>query len=112
MTGFRKQIWALDRPQNERFMPNDTRSISFQLNHQLAVAMHKTGRINLRRFQDIDPQPPLLHFGNERDELHLCEIWNRDTRGAHHQARNDDASDVYFLVVSTPTTRGDRTDVD
>jgi mannose-6-phosphate isomerase-like protein (cupin superfamily) len=32
--------------------------------------------------------------------------------GANHQARNDDASDVYFLVISTPTTRGDRTDID
>ena len=31
--------------------------------------------------------------------------------GANHQARNDGANDVYFLVISTPTTRGDRTDI-
>jgi mannose-6-phosphate isomerase-like protein (cupin superfamily) len=31
---------------------------------------------------------------------------------ANHQARNDDVSDVYFLVISTPTTRGDRIDID
>ena len=28
-----------------------------------------------------------------------------------HQARNDGESDVEFLVVSSPTTRGDRTDI-
>jgi mannose-6-phosphate isomerase-like protein (cupin superfamily) len=32
--------------------------------------------------------------------------------GSNHQARNDGVSDVYFLVISTPTTRGDRTDID
>ncbi|WP_451977542.1 cupin domain-containing protein [Azospirillum endophyticum] len=31
--------------------------------------------------------------------------------GARHQARNDSDSDVYFLVVSSPSTRGDRTDL-
>jgi quercetin dioxygenase-like cupin family protein len=31
--------------------------------------------------------------------------------GARHQARNDGAADVHFLVVSSPTTRGDRTDL-
>jgi quercetin dioxygenase-like cupin family protein len=30
---------------------------------------------------------------------------------AKHQARNDSDQDVHFLVISTPTTRGDRTDV-
>jgi quercetin dioxygenase-like cupin family protein len=28
-----------------------------------------------------------------------------------HQARNDSDEEVHFLVVSSPTTRGDRTDV-
>jgi quercetin dioxygenase-like cupin family protein len=28
-----------------------------------------------------------------------------------HQARNNDDMDVEFLVVSSPTTRGDRTDI-
>ena len=32
--------------------------------------------------------------------------------GAKHQARNDSDDDVNFLVVSSPTTRGDRTDVE
>ena len=31
---------------------------------------------------------------------------------AIHQARNDGSIDVIFLVISSPTTRGDRTDVD
>jgi len=30
---------------------------------------------------------------------------------ARHQARNEADSDVHFLVVSSPTTRGDRTDI-
>jgi quercetin dioxygenase-like cupin family protein len=30
---------------------------------------------------------------------------------AKHQARNDAESDLHFLVVSSPTTRGDRTDI-
>jgi len=30
--------------------------------------------------------------------------------GARHQARNDSDADVRFLVVSSPTTRGDRVD--
>lgn len=30
---------------------------------------------------------------------------------AKHQARNDSDSDVEFLVISHPTTRGDRTDL-
>lgn len=29
--------------------------------------------------------------------------------GTPHQARNESAEDVDFLVISTPTTRGDRT---
>jgi quercetin dioxygenase-like cupin family protein len=29
-----------------------------------------------------------------------------------HQARNDDSADVHFLVVSSPTTRGDRIDTE
>lgn len=32
--------------------------------------------------------------------------------GARHQARNESAADVHFLVISSPTTRGDRIDVD
>jgi quercetin dioxygenase-like cupin family protein len=28
-----------------------------------------------------------------------------------HQARNEAETDVHFLVVSSPTTRGDRTDI-
>ena len=32
--------------------------------------------------------------------------------GARHQARNDSDSDVNFIVASSPTTRGDRMDVD
>ncbi|MGA1857896.1 cupin domain-containing protein [Azospirillum sp. 11R-A] len=32
--------------------------------------------------------------------------------GSRHQARNDSGADVHFLVVSSPTTRGDRTDLD
>lgn len=32
--------------------------------------------------------------------------------GACHQARNDGGSDVHFLVASSPSTRGDRTDLD
>jgi mannose-6-phosphate isomerase-like protein (cupin superfamily) len=28
-----------------------------------------------------------------------------------HQARNDGAEDVFFLVISSPTTRGDRVDL-
>lgn len=31
--------------------------------------------------------------------------------GAKHQARNDTEEDVHFLVVSSPTTRGDRTEI-
>ena len=31
--------------------------------------------------------------------------------GARHQARNDSDDDVHFLVTSSPTTRGDRTDL-
>lgn len=31
---------------------------------------------------------------------------------ARHQARNEADSDVHFLVVSSPTTRGDRTDIE
>lgn len=31
--------------------------------------------------------------------------------GARHQARNDGETDVHFLVISSPTTRGDRTDL-
>lgn len=31
--------------------------------------------------------------------------------GVLHQARNDQEADVEFLVISTPTTRGDRIDV-
>lgn len=31
--------------------------------------------------------------------------------GKPHQARNDGETDVHFLVVSSPTTRGDRTDI-
>lgn len=31
--------------------------------------------------------------------------------GAKHQARNDGKGDVEFLVISHPTTRGDRSDV-
>lgn len=30
---------------------------------------------------------------------------------SRHQARNDTDEEVHFLVVSCPTTRGDRTDV-
>lgn len=30
--------------------------------------------------------------------------------GTWHQARNDSAMDAHFLVVSSPTTRGDRVD--
>ncbi len=30
---------------------------------------------------------------------------------AKHQARNESDSDVEFLVISHPTTRGDRTDL-
>jgi quercetin dioxygenase-like cupin family protein len=30
--------------------------------------------------------------------------------GSVHQARNDSADDVHFLVASSPTTRGDRVD--
>ncbi len=33
-------------------------------------------------------------------------------RQARHQARNEADSDVHFLVVSSPTTRGDRTDIE
>lgn len=29
-----------------------------------------------------------------------------------HQARNDSSDDVHFLVASSPTTRGDRIDID
>lgn len=32
--------------------------------------------------------------------------------GIPHQARNEGTDDVSFLVISTPTTRGDRTDID
>lgn len=32
--------------------------------------------------------------------------------GAPHQARNESDEDVDFLVISTPTTRGDRTDIE
>jgi quercetin dioxygenase-like cupin family protein len=32
--------------------------------------------------------------------------------GTMHRARNDASNDVHFLVISSPTTRGDRTDVD
>jgi mannose-6-phosphate isomerase-like protein (cupin superfamily) len=32
--------------------------------------------------------------------------------GMRHQARNDAGDDVHFLVISSPTTRGDRTDVE
>ena len=32
--------------------------------------------------------------------------------GARHQARNDTQDDVCFLVISSPSTRGDRTDLD
>ncbi|MGU7782030.1 cupin domain-containing protein [Burkholderia sp. PU8-34] len=32
--------------------------------------------------------------------------------GKLHQARNDSGADVRFLVMSTPSTRGDRTDID
>lgn len=31
--------------------------------------------------------------------------------GAKHQARNDSENDAHFLVISSPTTRGDRTDL-
>lgn len=31
--------------------------------------------------------------------------------GTPHQARNDGATDVVFLVISAPTTAGDRTEV-
>lgn len=31
--------------------------------------------------------------------------------GARHQARNDSSDGVTFLVISQPTTRGDRTDL-
>ena len=31
--------------------------------------------------------------------------------GAKHQARNDSQSPVEFIVISHPTTRGDRTDL-
>ncbi|MCA1177295.1 MULTISPECIES: cupin domain-containing protein [unclassified Pantoea] len=31
--------------------------------------------------------------------------------GARHQARNDSATSVEFLVISHPTPRGDRTDL-
>ncbi|MGC9368873.1 MAG: cupin domain-containing protein [Paracoccaceae bacterium] len=31
--------------------------------------------------------------------------------GARHQARNGTDDEVHFLVVSSPTTRGDRTDL-
>jgi quercetin dioxygenase-like cupin family protein len=31
---------------------------------------------------------------------------------ARHQARNEADSDLHFLVVSSPTTRGDRTDIE
>jgi quercetin dioxygenase-like cupin family protein len=31
--------------------------------------------------------------------------------GARHQARNDSDSDVHFIVASSPSTRGDRTDI-
>ncbi|MFT4114141.1 cupin domain-containing protein [Silvibacterium sp.] len=31
--------------------------------------------------------------------------------GARHQARNDSPEDVHFLVISSPSTRGDRTDI-
>ncbi len=31
--------------------------------------------------------------------------------GMPHQARNDGAQDVHFLVISAPTARGDRTDL-
>jgi mannose-6-phosphate isomerase-like protein (cupin superfamily) len=30
---------------------------------------------------------------------------------AEHKARNDSDRDLHFLVISSPTTRGDRTDV-
>lgn len=30
--------------------------------------------------------------------------------GQHHQARNNGSAEVYFLVASSPSTRGDRTD--
>jgi mannose-6-phosphate isomerase-like protein (cupin superfamily) len=30
--------------------------------------------------------------------------------GSHHQARNDSGTEVSFLVVSSPTTHGDRVD--
>ncbi len=32
--------------------------------------------------------------------------------GARHQARNDSDFDVHFIVASSPTTRGDRLDID
>ena len=32
--------------------------------------------------------------------------------GVYHQARNDSSQDVRFIVASSPTTRGDRVDVD
>jgi len=31
---------------------------------------------------------------------------------SRHQARNDSGADVHFLVVSSPTARGDRIDLD
>jgi len=31
---------------------------------------------------------------------------------AQHQARNESHADVHFLVISSPSTRGDRTDAD
>lgn len=44
---------------------------------------------------------------------HLCEGQGTEVPpGARHQFRNESEEDVEFLVISSPTTRGDRVEVD
>ncbi len=45
-----------------------------------------------------------IHHLHARQELEI-------PPGSAHQARNETASDVEFMVISHPTTRGDRTEL-
>jgi quercetin dioxygenase-like cupin family protein len=47
-------------------------------------------------------------------EHHVLTEWSgiEIAPGSRHQAQNNSCNDVHFLVVSSPTTRGDRIDLD
>lgn len=55
-----------------------------------------------------------LWVKKEHGDPHLSPSANSSEgkRIVRHQARNDSNADVHFLVASSPTTRGDRIDIE